>query len=86
MSILYQSRSHLEENGALGIPINFVADAVLGEVDVLELACLWSNELGTASLWHQVLNLGIPLAASAGSDVDERLLSNYGHWSDSCIC
>ena len=51
------------------IPIGFVADAVLGEVDLIELGCLWSDEIGTASLWHEVLNLGIPMAASAGSDV-----------------
>jgi TolB protein len=51
------------------IPIGFVADAVLGEVDLIELGCLWTDEIGTGALWHQVLNLGIPLAASAGSDV-----------------
>jgi len=54
---------------ASAVPIGFVADAVLGEVDLIELVCLWSDEIGTAALWHQVLNLGIPLAASAGSDV-----------------
>ena len=46
-----------------------VADAVLGEIDLLELACLWTDEVGTAAVWHHVLNLGISLAASAGSDV-----------------
>jgi TolB protein len=54
---------------ASSIPIGFVADAVLGEIDLIELVCLWSDERGTAALWHNVLNLGIPLAASAGSDV-----------------
>jgi TolB protein len=58
---------------ASSVPIGFVADAVLGEVDVIELGCLWSDEIGTAALWHQILNLGIPLAASAGSDV----MNNY---------
>jgi TolB protein len=57
------------EETASSVPINFVADAVLGEADVIELACLWTDEVGTGSLWHNVLNLGIPLAASAGSDV-----------------
>ncbi len=52
-----------------GIPRAFVADAVLGLVDHLEVACLWSDELGTARLWHRLLNLGIPIAASAGTDV-----------------
>jgi TolB protein len=51
------------------VPIGFVADAVLGEVDLIEVACLWTDNVGTAALWHSVLNLGIPLAASAGSDV-----------------
>jgi len=51
------------------VPIGFVADAVLGEVDLIEVGCLWTDEIGTAALWHTVLNLGIPLAASAGSDV-----------------
>lgn len=61
-----------EEN--LGsVPGAFVADAVLGEVDIIELACLWTDEVGTAALWHSVLNLGIPLSASAGSDVMNNL-------------
>ena len=51
------------------IPIGLIADAVLGELDLIEVACLWTSEVGTASLWHEILNLGIPLAASAGSDV-----------------
>ena len=51
------------------VPIGLVADAVLGEIDLLEVACLWSSELGTAAVWHEVLNIGVPLAASAGSDV-----------------
>ena len=51
------------------VPVGFVADAVLGEVDLIEVGCLWTDEIGTAALWHTVLNLGIPLAASAGSDV-----------------
>ena len=51
------------------VPTGFVADAVLGKIDLIEVACLWSNEVGTAALWHEVLNIGVPLAASAGSDV-----------------
>ena len=51
------------------VPIGFVADAVLGEIDIIELGCLWTDEVGTGALWHQVLNIGVPLAASAGSDV-----------------
>jgi TolB protein len=51
------------------VPIGFVADAVLGEIDIIELACLWTDEVGTGALWHQVLNIGVSLAASSGSDV-----------------
>jgi TolB protein len=51
------------------VPIGFVADAVLGEIDFIEIACLWTDEVGTGALWHEVLNIGVPLAASAGSDV-----------------
>jgi TolB protein len=51
------------------IPVGFIPDAVLGDVDALEVVCLWSDDLGTAELWYRILNLGIPLAANAGSDV-----------------
>ena len=51
------------------VPVSLVADAVLQESDILEIACLWSEELGTAAIWHELLNIGVPLAASAGSDV-----------------
>lgn len=54
---------------AARIPLGLIADAVLGELDLLEIACLWSDEIGTAALWHHVLNIGVPLAATAGSDV-----------------
>jgi TolB protein len=57
------------EETVSSIPKSFVADAVLGEVDLIELACLWTDERGTGKLWHNVLNLGVMVAASAGSDV-----------------
>ncbi|MDX1393326.1 MAG: CehA/McbA family metallohydrolase [Gemmatimonadota bacterium] len=57
------------EGGASAIPIELIADAVLGDLDALELVCLWSDELGTAEVWYRFLNLGIPIAASAGTDV-----------------
>jgi TolB protein len=57
-------------DGNLGmIPVSFVPDAVLGDLDALEMVCLWSSELGTSELWYRVLNLGIPVAATAGTDV-----------------
>lgn len=51
-----------------GLPLELVPDAVLGDVDTLEIACLWSDELGTSQAWYRLLNLGIPIAPSAGSD------------------
>ena len=59
----------LTPESASSVPTGFVADAGLGEIDFIELACLWTDEVGTGALWHEVLNIGVPLAASAGSDV-----------------
>jgi TolB protein len=50
------------------IPLMLIADAVLGDLDALEVACLWSDEIGTAAIWQRLLTLGIPLALSAGTD------------------
>ncbi|MBL8268725.1 LpqB family beta-propeller domain-containing protein [Steroidobacter sp.] len=49
-------------------PHSLIPDAVLGEVDLYELSCLWSDALGAAGVWYQLLNLGLPIAPSAGSD------------------
>ena len=51
------------------VPVELVADAVLGDVDALEVMCLWSSFEGTAALWHSFLNLGVAVAPSAGTDV-----------------
>jgi TolB protein len=51
-----------------GIPLELVSDAVLGDVDTIELACLWSDELGTAEAWYRLLNVGARLTPSAGTD------------------
>jgi TolB protein len=51
-----------------GIPLELVSDAVLGDVDTIELACLWSDELGTAEAWYRLLNVGARIAPSAGTD------------------
>ena len=51
-----------------GLPLELVPDALLGDVDTLEVTCLWSDELGTSEAWYRLLNLGIPIAPSAGSD------------------
>jgi TolB protein len=52
-----------------GLPVDIVADAVLGDLDGIELVCLWSDEIGTAELWYRFLNLGIPIVPTAGTDV-----------------
>ncbi len=52
-----------------GVPVELVADAVMGDVDALEVMCLWSSSEGTAALWHRFLNLGLTVAPSAGTDV-----------------
>lgn len=62
-------RDPFKEGNARSVPVSLTADAVLGEVDILEVGCLWTDEIGTAALWHEFLNLGIPIALSAGSDV-----------------
>lgn len=54
---------------APGLPVGLVADGILGDVQGLEIACLWTDELGTAEVWYHLLNLGWPVAATSGSDV-----------------
>jgi TolB protein len=54
---------------APGLPTELVADGILGDVQALEIACLWTDEVGTAEVWYHLLNLGWPVAATAGSDV-----------------
>lgn len=54
---------------ARGLPVGLIADGILGDVQAMEIACLWTDELGTAEVWYQFLNLGWPVAATSGSDV-----------------
>ena len=51
------------------VPVELVADAVLGDLDALEIVCLWSDEVLTSQVWHLLLSAGIPVAPSAGTDV-----------------
>lgn len=62
-------RDPFTTQGAGRLPVELIADCVLGEVDILELGCLWTDEIGTGEVWHHILNIGVPLAISAGSDV-----------------
>lgn len=62
------TRTPFGGEGPRGIPLELVSDAVLGDVDTIELACLWSDELGTADAWYRLLNVGAPVTPSAGTD------------------
>jgi TolB protein len=61
-------RAPFADKAPAGIPLELVSDALLGDVDTLEVACLWSDELGTAEAWYRLLNVGVPIAPSAGTD------------------
>ncbi|MEQ9592563.1 MAG: CehA/McbA family metallohydrolase [Cyclobacteriaceae bacterium] len=50
------------------VPAGLVADVVNRNLDGFEMACLWSDELGSSRMFHQFLNLGIPVAMTAGTD------------------
>lgn len=56
------------EDSLSSIPLSLIPDAVLGDLDALEIACLWSDEIGTSEVWYRLLNLGIPIIPSAGTD------------------
>jgi TolB protein len=62
-------REPFSPQGSARLPTELIADCVLGEADILELGCLWTDEIGTGEVWHEILNIGVPLAISAGSDV-----------------
>jgi TolB protein len=54
--------------GSVPMPLALIPDALSGELDTLEIACLWSNERGTAEVWYRLLDLGRQVAPSAGTD------------------
>jgi TolB protein len=56
-----------------GIPLELVPDALAGDVDAFELACLWTDELAVAEIWYRLLNLGLPIAPTGGSDMMHNL-------------
>ncbi len=62
-------RDPFQPEGIERVPVEMVVDGVLGRFDLLEVACLWTDELGTSEFWYRLLNLGVPIAPSAGTDV-----------------
>jgi TolB protein len=66
-------RDPFTEAGRRDVPPMLVADGILGNLDWLEVSCLWTDGLGTAALWYEFLNLGQPVALEAGTDV----MTNY---------
>jgi TolB protein len=50
-------------------PVMQAVDGVLGNMDWLEVACLWVDEIGTSETWYRFLNLGVPILLEAGTDV-----------------
>ena len=51
-------------SGARELPM----DAILGLADFVAVACIWSDELGTAEIWYRLLNTGSRIPATAGTD------------------
>ena len=66
-------RDPFAPDGDLYAPALLVADGVLGDLDGLEVVCLWTDDLGTSEVWYRLLNLGRPVVPMAGSDV----MSNF---------
>lgn len=54
--------------GLAAIPVGLIPDAVLGHVDLFEVACLWNDEVGASTIWYRFLNLGLPIAPEGGTD------------------
>lgn len=63
------SRDPLSAPDRSALPVLLAVDGILGNLDWLEVACLWSDEIGTATMWYQFLNLGHAVALEAGTDV-----------------
>ncbi len=69
----FPDRDPFSVQGRKELPVMLAVDGILGNLDWLEVACLWSDGLGTAALWYEFLNLGHAVALEAGTDV----MTNY---------
>ena len=66
-------RDPFAEGNEWAVPVSLVADGVLGDLDGIEVVCLWTDDVGTAELWYRLLNLGRAVLPMAGSDVMSNL-------------
>jgi TolB protein len=57
-----------DEDNLGATPVNLIPDAMLGQVDALEIACIWITELGTSDLLYRLLNVGVEIVPTGGSD------------------
>ncbi len=55
--------------GLAALPVNLIPDAVLGRVDLLEIVGLWNNSVGTTEVWYRLLNAGLDVMPSGGTDM-----------------
>ena len=69
----FEGRDPFAEQARGDLPAMLVADGILGNLDWLEVVCLWSDPIGVAALWYEFLNLGNAVALEAGTDV----MTNY---------
>ena len=63
------TRTPFTEAAMSTLPVELIADGVHGNIDLIELVCLWSNSIGSTELWYRLLNAGFPIAPSGGTDV-----------------
>ncbi|MBN1980361.1 MAG: CehA/McbA family metallohydrolase [Chitinivibrionales bacterium] len=64
------------EGNLQATPPCLIQDALAGNVDFLEIACTVSNEIGTSQLWYRLLNIGLPILPTAGSDTFPNFYRN----------
>ena len=61
----HRDPGNTQPSGSRELPV----DAILGLADFVDVACIWSDELGTAEIWYRLLNTGSRIPATAGTDV-----------------
>ncbi len=61
--------SHRDADAAgVGYARELPVDAILGVADFIDVACIWSDELGSAEVWYRLLNTGSRIPGTAGTD------------------